>query len=184
MGTRRRRRRLPTVGSAAMSLVGAIQDGVSRDYSTLAVKAVLDCVIIAIITASLGKGCIFSAIPVFVLEGAVTLLAQLLAPADGAGGLYLSLIGFILIFCVGSISSRAVSCGSPIFSGHPLCHRVFLSPLALLIRGDTPAKQKIWRTVAVHQIFCFYPFYFGSAFNARPAFDTTAGAGPRGTPDE
>lgn len=91
-----------TVCIGAMSIVGAIQDGVSRDYSTLAVKAVLDCVIIAVMTASLGKGCIFSAIPVFVLEGAVTLLAQLLAPAlTELAVSYLSLIGSILIFCVG-----------------------------------------------------------------------------------
>lgn len=81
-----------------MALVGAIQDGVSRDCSTLA--AVLDCVIIAVMTASLGKGCIFSAIPVFVLEGAVTLPAQLLTPTELAVS-YLSLIGSILIFCVG-----------------------------------------------------------------------------------
>lgn len=81
-----------------MALVGAIQDGASRDCSTLA--AVLDCVIIAVMTASLGKGCIFSAIPVFVLEGAVTLLAQLLALTELAVS-YLSLIGSILIFCVG-----------------------------------------------------------------------------------
>lgn len=91
-----------TVCIGAMSIVGAIQDGVSRDYSTLAVKAVLDCVIIAVMTASLGKGCIFSAIPVFVLEGAVTLLARLLAPAlTELAVSYLSLIGSILIFCVG-----------------------------------------------------------------------------------
>lgn len=91
-----------------MALVGAIQDGVSRDCSTLA--AVLDCVIIAVMTASLGKGCIFSAIPVFVLEGAVTLPAQLLTPTELAVS-YLSLIGSILIFCVGSISSGASCCG-------------------------------------------------------------------------
>ena len=39
-----------TVCIGAMSIVGAIQDGVSRDYSTLA--AVLDCVIIAGMTTS------------------------------------------------------------------------------------------------------------------------------------
>ena len=91
-----------TVSIGAMAIVGAIQDGVSRDYSTLAVKAVLDCVIIAVMTATLGRGCIFSAIPVFVLEGTVTLLAQLLAPAlTELAASYLSLIGSILIFCVG-----------------------------------------------------------------------------------
>ena len=149
-----------TVCIGAMSIVGAIQDGVSRDYSTLAVKAVLDCVIIAVMTASLGKGCIFSAIPVFVLEGAVTLLTPAAGPGpDGAGGL-VSLadrLDFDLLRGGQSHLGQAAA-GRQYAPGHPLCHRVFLSPLVLLIRGHTPAKQKIWRTVAVHQIFCFDPF--------------------------
>lgn len=91
-----------TVCIGAMSIVGAIQDGVSRDYSTLAVKAVLDCVIIAVMTASLGKGCIFSAIPVGILQGSVTLLARLLQPVFTDAALSnLSLVGSVLVFCVG-----------------------------------------------------------------------------------
>lgn len=83
-----------------MALVGAIQDGVSRDCSTLA--AVLDCVIIAVMTASLGKGCIFSAIPVGILQGSVTLLARLLQPVFTDAALSnLSLVGSVLVFCVG-----------------------------------------------------------------------------------
>ena len=58
------------------AIVGAIQDGISGDYSTLAVKAVLDFIIVAVMTSSLGKGCIFSAIPVFLFEGAITVLAE------------------------------------------------------------------------------------------------------------
>ncbi|MCR4951061.1 MAG: DUF554 domain-containing protein [Solobacterium sp.] len=91
-----------TVCIGAMAIVGAIQDGVSGDYSTLAVKAVLDFIIIAVMTSSLGKGSAFSAIPVFLFEGSITLLGRLVAPVmTETATAYLSLIGSVLIFCVG-----------------------------------------------------------------------------------
>ena len=91
-----------TVCIGAMAIVGAIQDGILGDYSTLAVKAVLDFLIIAVMTSSLGKGCAFSAIPVFAFEGSITLLARLVSPImTDLAIAYLSLIGSILIFCVG-----------------------------------------------------------------------------------
>ena len=91
-----------TVCIGAMAIVGAIQDGILGDYSTLAVKAVLDLIIVAVMTSSLGKGSAFSAIPVFIFEGSVTLLARLVAPVMTDTAIaYLSLIGSILIFCVG-----------------------------------------------------------------------------------
>ena len=91
-----------TVCIGAMAIVGAIQDGILGDYSTLAVKAVLDLLIIAVMTSSLGKGCAFSAIPVFAFEGSITLLARLVSPImTDLAIAYLSLIGSILIFCVG-----------------------------------------------------------------------------------
>ncbi len=91
-----------TVCIGAMAIVGAIQDGILGDWSTLGVKAVLDFIIIAVMTSSLGKGCAFSAIPVFLFEGSVTLLARLIAPVMTETAVaYLSLIGSVLIFCVG-----------------------------------------------------------------------------------
>lgn len=91
-----------TVSIGAMAIVGAIQDGISGDYSTLALKAVLDMVIICVMSASMGKGCIFAAIPVGVLQGAVTLLAKAIQPLMTERALSnLSLTGSILIFCVG-----------------------------------------------------------------------------------
>ena len=85
-----------------MAIVGAIQDGIMGDYSTLAVKSVLDFIIIAVMTSSLGKGSAFSAIPILIFEGSITLLARLIAPfmTDPAVA-YLSLVGSVLIFCVG-----------------------------------------------------------------------------------
>lgn len=91
-----------TVCIGAMAVVGAIQDGIQGDWATLAVKSVLDFIIVAVMTSSMGKGCAFSAIPVFLFEGAVTLLARLVAPImTDLAIAYLSLIGAILIFCVG-----------------------------------------------------------------------------------
>ena len=91
-----------TVCIGAMAIVGAIQDGITGDFSTLAVKAVLDFIIVAVMTSTLGKGCAFSAIPVLVFEGAITLLARLVSPVmTDAAVANLSLVGSVLIFCVG-----------------------------------------------------------------------------------
>lgn len=90
-----------TVCIGAMAIVGSIQDGITGDYSILATKAVLDLVIIIVMTCSMGKGCAFSAIPVFLLQGSVTLLAGLMKPLMTDLALAnLSLVGNVLIFCV------------------------------------------------------------------------------------
>mgnify|MGYP002521465016 CR=1 FL=1 len=91
-----------TVCIGAMAVVGAIQDGIYGDHSVLVTKAILDLIIITIMTCSLGKGCIFSAIPVAVFQGSITALAKLVKPLMTDAALAnLSLIGSILIFCVG-----------------------------------------------------------------------------------
>lgn len=72
------------------------------DWSTLGAKAILDFIIVMVMTSSLGKGCLFSAIPVLIWEGGLTLLATTIKPlmTDLAMS-YLSLAGSVLIFCVG-----------------------------------------------------------------------------------
>ena len=91
-----------TVCIGAMAIVGSIQDGILGDYSTLAVKSVLDFIIIIVMTSSMGKGAAFSAIPVVLFEGGVTLLAKVIAPVMTPLAIsYLSLVGSVLIFCVG-----------------------------------------------------------------------------------
>lgn len=91
-----------TVCIGAMAIVGSIQDGIMGDYSILAAKAVLDLIIIMVMTCSMGKGCIFSAIPVAIFQGSITALAGLIRPLMTEAALgNLSMIGSILIFCVG-----------------------------------------------------------------------------------
>ena len=91
-----------TVCIGAMAIVGAIEDGMTGDFSILATKAVLDLIIIMVMTCAMGKGCIFSAIPVGILQGSITLLARFVSPIMTQEALSnLSMIGSILIFCVG-----------------------------------------------------------------------------------
>lgn len=66
------------------------------------IGAILDLIIIAMMTASLGKGCIFSAIPVAVFQGMITILAKMIAPVmTEAAVSNISLVGNVLICCVG-----------------------------------------------------------------------------------
>ena len=83
-------------------VIGSIQDGIYGDHSTLVAKAILDFIIVLIMASSMGKGCVFSFIPVAVLQGAMTALAVVLSGFMTDAVLNnLSLVGNILIFCVG-----------------------------------------------------------------------------------
>lgn len=91
-----------TVCIGAMAIVGAIQDGMEGDISVLAAKSVLDLVIVCVMAASMGKGCIFSLIPVGILQGSITALSLVLKPIMTEAALgNLSYVGSVLIFCVG-----------------------------------------------------------------------------------
>lgn len=91
-----------TVCIGAMAIVGSIKDGIYGDYTILAAKAILDLIIVFVMTVSMGKGCVFSVIPVGVFQGVITLLARLIQPLMTEAALSnLSLVGSIMIFCVG-----------------------------------------------------------------------------------
>lgn len=91
-----------TICVGAMAIIGSLQDGLAHDPSMLFTKALLDGFIVAIFSAAFGIGPIFAAIPLFVLQGSITLLAGLVAPylTDEIIS-NLSFIGNMLIFCVG-----------------------------------------------------------------------------------
>lgn len=91
-----------TVCIGAMAIVGSINDGLYGDCTILVTKSILDLIIVMVMAASLGKGTIFSAIPVALLQGGVTALSVLIKPImTDTALLYLSVVGDILIFCVG-----------------------------------------------------------------------------------
>lgn len=91
-----------TVCIGAMAIMGAIQDGIYANPSILFAKAVLDFVIILVMSSSVGKGCLFAFIPVAFLQGTLTALSVGLAQFMTTSLLnYLDMVGNILIFCVG-----------------------------------------------------------------------------------
>lgn len=91
-----------TVCIGAMAIVGSIQDGLTGDAATLYTKSILHFMIVMIFASIYGKGAIFSALPVGVFQGIVTLCAGLLAPVFSDTVIAnLSCLGNMLIFCVG-----------------------------------------------------------------------------------
>ncbi len=91
-----------TICIGAMAIVGSINDALYGDLSILVTKAVLDLIMVMILAASMGKGPIFSVIPVIILQGSVTALALLISPLMTELALSnLATVGSILVFCVG-----------------------------------------------------------------------------------
>lgn len=86
----------------AMAIVGAMQDGLSGDSSMLIAKALLDFALVAILASTYGVGPIFSAIPIFVYQGAITAISALFGAVISDRLIQmLSFVGSALIFCVG-----------------------------------------------------------------------------------
>lgn len=90
----------------AMAIIGALQDGLTGDASTLYAKAMLDGTGAVIFTATLGIGVILSIIPVLIYQGTITLLATWLSPllteaviceVTAVGGLLIVGIGLSLL---------------------------------------------------------------------------------------
>lgn len=86
----------------AMAIVGSIQDGLTGDHSMIFAKSVLDFVIVLVLASSTGVGAVFSALAIFVYQGALTLLGMVLGNFISAELIgQLSYIGSALIFCIG-----------------------------------------------------------------------------------
>lgn len=92
--------------TGAMTIVGSIQDGTVGDPSVLLIKSLLDGVASVALASSLGVGVLFSALPVLLVQGGITLLAGQLAflsqPAvldavNATGGLLILGIGINLL---------------------------------------------------------------------------------------
>lgn len=91
-----------TICVGAMGIIGSIQDGLSGDYSILAAKSVVDFGIVIVFASTYGIGVLFTAIPIFLYQGGITLLTVLLGPLMGEVLIsQLSYVGSALIFCVG-----------------------------------------------------------------------------------
>lgn len=86
----------------AMSVVGALNDGLSGDATTLYVKSALDFTSAIILSSTMGFGVIFSFIPLFIYQGAISLFASVLQ--NVLHGIVLDrvcFVGYAIIICIG-----------------------------------------------------------------------------------
>ncbi len=79
-----------------MAVVGSLQSGLQGNHEMLYLKSVLDAISSVVFGATLGAGVLLSSVSVFVYQGAITMLAQLVAP-------YLSDAVVGEMNCVGSL---------------------------------------------------------------------------------
>ncbi|MCP4670578.1 MAG: DUF554 domain-containing protein [Desulfobacula sp.] len=88
------------VGS--MAIVGALESGLTGNHDTLFAKAALDGIVSILLSSSLGIGVLFSAVPVLVYQGSITLLAGVIKPLLTPAVIsQMSAIGGLLIVGIG-----------------------------------------------------------------------------------
>lgn len=86
----------------AMAIVGSLDEGLTGNAETLYAKSMLDCISSVIFSSTMGIGVLFSAIPVLLYQGSITLLAGFLKPLLTTEVIcQMSLIGNILILGIG-----------------------------------------------------------------------------------
>jgi hypothetical protein len=88
------------VGS--MAIVGSLESGLAGNHDTLFAKSLLDGITSVVFASTFGSGVIFSAIPVLIYQGAITLGASLLKPFLTSGVIdQMSAVGGLLIAAIG-----------------------------------------------------------------------------------
>jgi len=86
----------------AMAIVGSLEDGLLGNPATLYAKSILDGISAVIFAATLGPGVLFSAFPVAVYQGSITILADMIRPwLTDIVISQTSLTGSVLIFAIG-----------------------------------------------------------------------------------
>lgn len=87
----------------AMGIVGSINDGINGDPSLLYTKAILDGVIVIMLTSTYGVGALLSGVSVLVYQGILTLFSFAISSyvtEEIIGNI--SLVGALMIMCIGS----------------------------------------------------------------------------------
>ena len=85
----------------AMAIVGALQDGLTGDHSTLFAKSLLDGISSIIFASSLGVGVMFSAVVILLYQGSIAILASLISPLLGADVIAeMTCVGSLLIIAL------------------------------------------------------------------------------------
>ena len=107
----------------AMSIVGSLNGGLKNDHSIIYTKSIIDGVMAIILTSQLGFGVMLSAIPIFLYQGGIAMLAGVLEPllneiavaemtCSGSGlimGLGLNMLGLTKLKVVNYIPSMFIA---------------------------------------------------------------------------
>ncbi len=89
--------------TGSMAIVGAMQSGLAGNHEMLYAKSILDGVIAIIFASTMGIGVAFSAVPVFLYEGAIALGAgyikdwltpEIITEMSAVGSLLIAALGF------------------------------------------------------------------------------------------
>jgi len=89
--------------TGSMAIVGAMQSGLAGNHEMLYAKSILDGVIAIIFASTMGIGVAFSALPVFLYEGAIALGAgyikdwltpEIITEMSAVGSLLIAALGF------------------------------------------------------------------------------------------
>lgn len=90
----------------AMAIIGSIQSGLEGNHNILFIKSILDGVSAVVFSSTMGLGVAFSALPVFLYQGAITLAAvyvktfltdTIITEMTAAGGLLIFGIGLNML---------------------------------------------------------------------------------------
>jgi hypothetical protein len=85
-----------------MAIMGSLESGLTGRHTTLFIKSILDGVTSTVFASSMGIGVAFSALPVFLYQGAITLAASYVKPfLTEAMITEMSAAGGLLIFAIG-----------------------------------------------------------------------------------
>ncbi|QOR34094.1 DUF554 domain-containing protein [Clostridium sp. 'deep sea'] len=90
----------------AMAIMGALQSGLENTHNTLIAKGIIDGITAIVFTSALGIGVLFSALPVFIYQSTITILAgylnlflnsTIILEMSATGGLLITAIGINLL---------------------------------------------------------------------------------------
>lgn len=90
------------VGS--MSIIGAVNDGLSGDSSVLFVKSTLDFITAMVLASAMGIGVVFACVPLFAYQGIISLFASYIKPVIEEFPdmmTQFSMVGYAIIMCIG-----------------------------------------------------------------------------------
>ncbi len=86
----------------AMAIVGSLNDGLTGDSQVLIVKSALDFTASIVLAAGMGVGVLFSAIPLVIYQGGISLAAGTLTGLlQGELLRQVSSVGYVMILCIG-----------------------------------------------------------------------------------